>query len=86
MAARKAEVGGVTNNVHQVGAWSPAVDYRLGYLVQPAEGRGKGQECSLSEAAKRVGFKYVTLDLAGYRTGSHNEVLDPGRRSLRVVS
>jgi PP-loop superfamily ATP-utilizing enzyme len=36
-------------------------------------------------AAKRLGFAYVTLDLAGYRTGSHNEVLD-GRRSLRVVS
>ncbi|MGC4069292.1 MAG: hypothetical protein QM784_32510 [Polyangiaceae bacterium] len=24
---------------------------------------------------KAVGFTYVTLDLAGYRTGSHNEVL-----------
>lgn len=27
------------------------------------------------EAGKRHGFAYVTLDLAGYRTGSHNEVL-----------
>jgi pyridinium-3,5-biscarboxylic acid mononucleotide sulfurtransferase len=26
-------------------------------------------------AGKRHGFQYVTLDLAGYRTGSHNEVL-----------
>jgi len=33
---------------------------------------------------KRSGFKYVTLDLAGYRTGSHNEVL--AGRSLRVVN
>jgi uncharacterized protein len=35
-------------------------------------------------AGKRHGFLYVTLDLGGYRTGSHNEVLSG--RSLRVVS
>ncbi|MEZ4298917.1 MAG: ATP-dependent sacrificial sulfur transferase LarE [Polyangiaceae bacterium] len=35
-------------------------------------------------AGKSHGFKYVTLDLLGYRTGSHNEVL--AGRSLRVVS
>jgi uncharacterized protein len=35
------------------------------------------------EAGKRFGFAYVTLDLQGYRTGSHNEVL--AGRSLRVV-
>jgi uncharacterized protein len=34
-------------------------------------------------AAKSFGFAYVTLDLQGYRTGSHNEVLSG--RSLRVV-
>jgi pyridinium-3,5-biscarboxylic acid mononucleotide sulfurtransferase len=34
-------------------------------------------------AGKAHGFVYVTLDLAGYRTGSHNEVLSG--RSLRVV-
>jgi uncharacterized protein len=34
-------------------------------------------------AGKRFGFAYVTLDLAGYRTGSHNEVLIG--RSLRLV-
>jgi uncharacterized protein len=34
-------------------------------------------------AGKRFGFRYVTLDLLGYRTGSHNEVLVG--RSLRVV-
>jgi uncharacterized protein len=32
---------------------------------------------------KRHGFVYVTLDLLGYRTGSHNEVLLG--KSLRVV-
>jgi pyridinium-3,5-biscarboxylic acid mononucleotide sulfurtransferase len=34
-------------------------------------------------AGKTHGFTYVTLDLAGYRTGSHNEVLTG--RSLRIV-
>lgn len=34
-------------------------------------------------AGKRCGFQYVTLDLEGYRTGSHNEVL-PGY-ALKVV-
>jgi uncharacterized protein len=35
-------------------------------------------------AGKRLGFTYVTLDLGGYRTGSHNEVLKG--RSLPVLS
>jgi uncharacterized protein len=35
-------------------------------------------------AGKKLGFAYVTLDLAGYRTGSHNEVL--AKRALPVVS
>jgi uncharacterized protein len=34
-------------------------------------------------AGKRFGFAFVTLDLQGYRTGSHNEVIVG--RSLRVV-
>jgi uncharacterized protein len=29
----------------------------------------------LTEAFKALGFKYVTLDLEGYRTGALNEVL-----------
>jgi uncharacterized protein len=35
------------------------------------------------EAAKRFGFAYTTLDLQGYRMGSHNEVLTG--KSLRIV-
>jgi uncharacterized protein len=38
---------------------------------------------AIVEAGKRFGFAYVTLDLQGYRTGSHNEVLVG--RSLRVM-
>jgi uncharacterized protein len=34
-------------------------------------------------AGKKHGFAYVALDLAGYRTGSHNEVLVG--RSLRLI-
>jgi uncharacterized protein len=37
----------------------------------------------VTAAGKRHGFSYVTLDLDGYRQGSHNEVLVG--RSLRVV-
>lgn len=39
---------------------------------------------AIVEAGKRAGFSYVTLDLAGYRTGSHNEVL--AKRALPVLS
>jgi uncharacterized protein len=35
------------------------------------------------KAGKTHGFTYITLDLAGYRTGSHNEVL--AGRSLRIL-
>lgn len=35
-------------------------------------------------AGKKHGFLYVTLDLAGYRVGSHNEALKPSR-SLPLV-
>jgi uncharacterized protein len=35
-------------------------------------------------AGKRLGFAYVTLDLEGYRTGSHNEVLVG--RQLKIIS
>ena len=38
----------------------------------------------ITEAGKKFGFAYVTLDLAGYRTGSHNELLSG--KSLRIVS
>lgn len=36
------------------------------------------------EAGKKVGFHYLTLDLAGYRVGSHNEVLQ-GRHLKTIV-
>jgi uncharacterized protein len=41
------------------------------------------QKDAVVAAGKRFGFAYVTLDLQGYRMGSHNEVLDG--KSLRIV-
>ncbi len=38
---------------------------------------------AIAQAGRRFGFAYVTLDLEGYRTGSHNEVIVG--KSLRVV-
>lgn len=40
---------------------------------------------AIASAGKRAGFAYVTLDLEGYRTGSHNEVLTT-KRALPVLS
>lgn len=37
----------------------------------------------IDAAGREIGFAYVTLDLGGYRMGSHNEVL---KRRLAVVS
>lgn len=43
----------------------------------------KPMRAAIVAKGKAHGFKYVTLDLAGYRTGSHNEVLVG--RALRMV-
>lgn len=40
---------------------------------------------TLIAAGKQAGFAYVTLDLAGYRQGSHNETLTLPKRSLPVL-
>lgn len=48
-------------------------------------GRMMDEDCRrrVFEAGKRHGFVYVTLDLGGYRMGSHNEVLHG--RHLRTI-
>lgn len=51
-------------------------------LVEPETAR------LVTESGRALGYAYVTLDLLGYRTGSHNEVLaagKPGRRDLPIV-
>jgi uncharacterized protein len=39
---------------------------------------------AIARAGKLHGFHYVTLDLEGYRTGSHNEIMEG--KSLRIIS
>jgi uncharacterized protein len=48
-------------------------------------GRAFEARDAIAAAGRRFGFNYVTLDLEGYRMGSHNEVLGPMPRSLRVL-
>lgn len=49
----------------------------LGLLLEP------GRRQDIVDLGKASGFSYITMDLAGYRVGSHNEVL-PGNR-LKLV-
>ncbi len=49
-------------------------------LLRAADPSVRGE---IVAAGKQHGFRYVTLDLGGDRTGSHNEVL--AGRSLRVI-
>jgi uncharacterized protein len=52
-------------------------------VAQPELARAFEQRDAIVAAGKRHGYAYVTLDLQGYRVGSHNEVLRG--KSLRVV-
>ncbi|MGH7297974.1 MAG: ATP-dependent sacrificial sulfur transferase LarE [Polyangiaceae bacterium] len=52
-------------------------------VAQPELARAFEVRDAIVQAGKRFGFAFVTLDLQGYRTGSHNEVIVG--RSLRVV-
>jgi uncharacterized protein len=47
------------------------------------------RRAAIEHAGRQAGFLYVTIDLGGYRMGSHNEALDPAARrgpTLRVLS
>ncbi len=57
------------------------IELDLSELPRAAE---PGVREAIVQAGKDAGFRYVTLDLGGYRQGSHNEVLVG--RSLRIVS
>jgi pyridinium-3,5-biscarboxylic acid mononucleotide sulfurtransferase len=89
---RLAQIGGLEAEVRALGLrqvrvrWHPAgasgamarVEVAKDELLHAFEARD-----AIVEAGKRFGFAFVTLDLQGYRTGSHNEVIVG--RSLRVV-
>ncbi|MEJ7732451.1 MAG: ATP-dependent sacrificial sulfur transferase LarE [Polyangiaceae bacterium] len=87
---RLAQIGGFEAELKALGFRQVRVRYHgdlarieLGApeLARAADEAVRGQVVA---AGKRHGFRYVTLDLGGYRMGSHNEVLVG--RALRIVS
>jgi len=87
---RLAQIGGFEAELKRLGFRQVRVRYHgdlarlelaLAELPRAAEPEVRD---AIVEAGKRHGFRYVTLDLAGYRVGSHNEVLVG--KSLRVLS
>jgi uncharacterized protein len=84
---RLAQIGGLEAELRRLGLrqlrvrWHPSlarIEVARDELSRAFELRD-----AIVEAGKRFGFAYVTLDLQGYRIGSHNEVIVG--RSLRVV-
>jgi pyridinium-3,5-biscarboxylic acid mononucleotide sulfurtransferase len=88
-AERLAQIGGFEAELKKLGFRQVRVRYHdklarveldlaeMGRAVDPAV------RDAIVAAGKRSGFHYVTLDLGGYRTGSHNEVIVG--KSLRIV-
>ena len=99
---RLRQIGSLEQKIHELGIRQARVRWHaLGGVAGTRESAMARVEIAKDEmmaafdvrdaivtAGQALGFAYVTLDLAGYRTGSHNEVLDrgDGRRSLPVVS
>jgi pyridinium-3,5-biscarboxylic acid mononucleotide sulfurtransferase len=94
---RLAQIGGFEAELHALGLRQVRVRWhRLGEGASSSElalgrvevardeiGVAFDRRDAIVEAGKRFGFTYVTLDLQGYRVGSHNDVLVG--KSLRVV-
>jgi pyridinium-3,5-biscarboxylic acid mononucleotide sulfurtransferase len=95
---RLAQIGALEANLHALGLrqvrvrWHPVSSEgpRAGELAMARIEVGEEELASalrlrldLTKAGKKYGFSYVTLDLQGYRTGSHNEVL--GSKRLPVL-
>jgi len=62
---------------------APLARIELG-LEELARAADPTVRAAIVEAGKAHGFRFVTLDLGGYRLGSHNEVLVG--RALKIVS
>lgn len=87
--ARLAQIGGFEAELRALGfrqvrvRWHDEIariEVGLDELALALDSRVRTQAV---EAGKRHGFRYVTLDLGGYRMGSHNEVLVG--RSLKIL-
>ncbi|HZO13281.1 MAG TPA: ATP-dependent sacrificial sulfur transferase LarE [Polyangiaceae bacterium] len=86
---RLAQIGGFESALKKLGFRQLRVRYhdkvaRLELdVAELARAVEPGVRDAIVALGKEHGFTYVTLDLGGYRTGSHNEVLLG--RSLRIV-
>ncbi|MDI1478367.1 ATP-dependent sacrificial sulfur transferase LarE [Polyangium sp. y55x31] len=87
---RLSQIGGFEASLKRLGFRQVRVRYHgeLARIELALAELGRAAEPEIRDAivaaGKEHGFKYVTLDLAGYRVGSHNEVLVG--KSLRIVS
>lgn len=87
---RLSQIGGFEASLKRLGFRQVRVRYHgeLARIELALAELGRAAEPEIRDAivaaGKQHGFKYVTLDLAGYRVGSHNEVLVG--KSLRIVS
>lgn len=86
---RLTQIGGFEASLKELGFRQVRVRYHdsLARIELGLDELGRAADPELRRAivaaGKSHGFKYVTLDLGGYRTGSHNEVLVG--RALRIV-
>jgi len=86
---RLAQIGGFEASLKRLGFRQVRVRWHedLARIELGAEELARAADATaraaIVEAGKKHGFRYVTLDLGGYRVGSHNEVLVG--RALRVV-
>lgn len=86
---RLAQVGGLEAELKSLGfrqiraRWHDTIARIEIDLAELPQLLAPGVRDQVVAAGKRHGFRYVTVDLGGYRTGSHNEVLVG--RALRLV-
>jgi uncharacterized protein len=88
-AERLSQIGGFEADLKRLGFRQVRVRYHeklarveldLAEMARAVDPAVRGE---IVAAGKRNGFHYVTLDLGGYRTGSHNEVIIG--KSLRII-
>jgi uncharacterized protein len=86
---RLAQIGGFESDLKKLGFRQVRVRYhdKLARVELDLEEMARAVDPSVRgeivAAGKRNGFQYVTLDLGGYRMGSHNEIIVG--KSLRIV-
>jgi len=88
-AERLAQIGGFESDLKGLGFRQVRVRYhdKLARVELDLEEMGRAVDpavrTQIVATGKRHGFLYVTLDLGGYRTGSHNELI--AGKSLRII-